>query len=392
MKRMATMRTFILSALLLFVTCISITSADVHGNSEVSDADKPYYIADVLVKNPRLTKQLWNIGLAAASISSSGSGISGSTLDAKTKNSLYNYILDNIPVLLKNDVFKAVSHDILDEMSAAYKKSDVSKNITAFQNENGTFTNDAATDLLKHLDVVRLLQRSIESGKPLIDDFRGEDSTIPIAVVNYLIGMTPVVWKDPSFQKIKEIVTQELTWGYNKFTKGLSVTGPALAKQNSTLLVMGVLKNTNTQRMVLRSLKAAKPIIDKIRGQDSTVMLMGLGFLAKEYPIIMADHRFQHVQAVVSEYFGESFKRLNYTVRDLQTNQNEVIKNVLANTSKIHLIQDILRGGSARDVLPLTANDDVDQTCYGDIMDSVDSLVELKSWALKSKYILICIF
>jgi hypothetical protein len=53
----------------------------------------------------------------------------------------------------------------------------------------------------------------------------------------------------------------------------------------------------------------AKPIIDKIRGQDSTVMLMGLGFLAKEYPIIMADHRFQHVQAVVSEYFGESFKR-----------------------------------------------------------------------------------
>jgi hypothetical protein len=45
-----------------------------------------------------------------------------------------------------------------------------------------------------------------------------------------------------------------------------------------------------------------------------------------------ADHRFQHVQAVVSEYFGESFKRLNYTVRDLQTNQNEVIKNVLANT------------------------------------------------------------
>ena len=385
MKRMATMRTFILYTFLIFVSCASITSAAVHGNSEVPDADKPYYIAQVLVNNPRLTKQLWNIGLAAASMSSSGSGISGSTLDDKTKNSLYNYILDNIPVVLKNDVFKAVSHDILDEMSAAYNKSDVSKNITAFQNENGTFTNDAATDLLKHLDVVRLLQRSIESGKPVIDDFRGEDSTIPIAVVNYLIGMAPVVWKDPSFQTIKGIVTQELTWGYNKFTKGLNVTGPALAKQNSTLLVMGVLKNTNTQRMVLRSLKAAKPIIDKIRGEDSTVMLMGLGFLAKEYPIIMADHRFQHVQAVVSEYFGESFKRLNYTVRDLQRNQNEVIKNVLANTSKIHLIQDILRGGSARDVLPLTANDDVDQTCYGDIMDSVDSLVELKSWALKSK-------
>lgn len=382
---MATMRTFILYTFLIFVSCASITSAAVRGNSEVPDADKPYYIADVLVKNPRLTKQLWNIGLAAASMSSSGSGISGSTLDDKTKNSLYNYILDNIPVVLKNDVFKAVSHDILDEMSAAYNKSDVSKNITAFQNENGTFTNDAATDLLKHLDVVRLLQRSIESGKPVIDDFRGEDSTIPIAVVNYLIGMAPVVWKDPSFQTIKGIVTQELTSGYNKFTKGLNVTGPALAKHNSTLLVMGVLKNTNTQRMVLRSLKAAKPIIDKIRGEDSTIMLMGLGFLAKEYPIIMADHRFQHVQAVVSEYFGESFKRLNYTVRDLQRNQNEVIKNVLANTSKIHLIQDILRGGSARDVLPLTANDDVDQTCYGDIMDSVDSLVELKSWALKSK-------
>jgi hypothetical protein len=99
--------------------------------------------------------------------------------------------------VLKNDVFKAVSHDILDEMLAAYNKSDVSKNITAFQNENGTFTSDAATDLLKHLDVVRLLQRSIESGKPIIDDLRREDSTIPIAVVNYLIGMTPVVWKDP---------------------------------------------------------------------------------------------------------------------------------------------------------------------------------------------------
>jgi hypothetical protein len=57
---------------------------------------------------------------AAASNSSTGSGISGSALDDKTKHSLYNYILDNIPVVLKNDVFKAVSRDILDEMSAAY--------------------------------------------------------------------------------------------------------------------------------------------------------------------------------------------------------------------------------------------------------------------------------
>jgi len=288
MKRMATMRTFSLYVLLSVATCVSIASADVHGNSEVLDANKTDYIVDVLKNNSRFTKQLWNIGLAAASMLSTGSGISGSTLDDKTKNNLYNYILDNIPVVLKNDVFKAVSLAIFDEMSTAYNKSDVSKNITAFQNENGTFTSDAVTDLLKHLDVVRLLQRSIESGKPVIDDLRGENSTIPIAVVNYLIGMAPVVWKDPIFQKIKEIVTRELTLGYNKFTKGLSVTGPALAKQNSTLLVMGVLKNTNIQGMLLRSLKAAKPIIDKIRGQDSTVMLMGLGFMAKEYPIIMA--------------------------------------------------------------------------------------------------------
>jgi predicted small lipoprotein YifL len=63
-----------LYVLLIVATCVSITSAGVHGNSEVPDADKYAYIGEILKNNLRLTKQLWNIGLAAASNSSTGSG------------------------------------------------------------------------------------------------------------------------------------------------------------------------------------------------------------------------------------------------------------------------------------------------------------------------------
>ncbi|XP_071147457.1 O-acyltransferase like protein-like [Mytilus edulis] len=379
---------YVNACLLCMFLCLTVnvlfTSAAVHGSSEVKDEEKPYYIADVLVKNPNLTRQLWKIGEAAAALASSGGGTStGTSMDQQTKNSMYNYILDNIPVLMRNEVFQNITHDITDEISKAYSKSDFSKNVTAFKNENGSFTNKAAMDVLKHLDVVRLLQRSIQSGKPVIDEVRGNDSTVFIAVVNYLIGMAPVVWKDPSFIKIKGIVTQELTLGYNTFLKEKNVDGPALAEQNSTLLVMGVLQYTKKERMLLRSMQAAKPVIDKLRGKDSTALLMGLGFLAQEYPVVMADPRYQHIQAVVTKYVEESFGNLNYTLKDLQKNQNEVVTNVIANISKIHMIQDILRGGSIRDVLPLSSEDTVNDVCYGDAMDFVDSMVEISPWALK---------
>lgn len=381
-------------AIVILVNCIVNVSADVHGSSKVKDEDKAYYIAEVLVNNINLTKQLWSIGEAAASLggnihlptSGSGTGTGSPKLDEDTKNSIYNYILDSIPNLLTNYVFGNITQDVVEEFYFAYNKSDVSRNMSAYQNENGSISNAALKEVIKYLDVVKVLQRSIKSGKPVIDEIRGNDSTIFIAVVNYLIGMAPVVWEDPSFQAVKEIVMEEFTLGYNKFIKGQSFTGPEIAEKNSTILVMGVMKFTNLQRMLLRSMKAAKPVIDRIRGKDSTVLLMGLGFMAQEYPIVMADPRTQHVQGVMTEYFGGTFDRLNYTLKDLQTNQTAVVKSVIANTNKLHMIQDILRGGSARDLLPLTENDNVNGKCYGDSMDFLDSLVEMFPWALKSKY------
>lgn len=378
---------------LIFVCGVPGISADIHGSTKVKDEDKAYYIAQVLVDNLNLTKQLWSIGEAAASLggsihlpsASSGSGSGGPKLDQGTKNSIYNYILDSIPHLLMNDVFGNITQDMMDEFYIAYNKSNVSKNISAYKNDDGSISNEALKDVIKYLDVVRVLQRSIESGKPVIDDIRGNDSTVFIAVVNYMIGIAPVVWKDPSFQAIKEIVIEELTLGYNKFLEGKSFTGPEIAHVNSTILVMGVTKFTNIQRMLLRSMKAAKPVIDKIRGKDSTVLLMGLGFMAKEYPVFMADSRTQHVQSVMTKYFGDTFKSLNYTISDLQRNQTGVVKNVLAKTEKLHMLQDILRGGSARDLLPLTENDHVNNKCYNDSMDFLDGLVEMFPWALKSK-------
>jgi predicted small lipoprotein YifL len=101
MKRMVTMRTFNLYVLLIVATCVSITSAGVHGNSEVPDADKYAYIGEMLKNNLRLTKQLWNIGLAAASNSSTGSGLSpffsfGNENENK-KNVLSNLTIFNCP-------------------------------------------------------------------------------------------------------------------------------------------------------------------------------------------------------------------------------------------------------------------------------------------------------
>ena len=51
----------------------------------------------------------------------------------------------------------------------------------------------------------------------------------------------------------------------------------------------------------------------------------------------------------------------------------------------LSLIQDILKTRPARSVIPNTPAGNVNDACYRDVMDMLDSVVATKGWAIQSK-------
>ncbi|VDI73595.1 Hypothetical predicted protein [Mytilus galloprovincialis] len=297
----------------------------VHGNSEVLDTDKPFYIAQLLVNNINLTRQVWKIGESAVALTSSvDTNNSFSAMNQQTKNIIYNYLLDSLPNLFTNEVFQNLTQAVFDELSVAFFKSNVGSNFTAYVNENGKLTNDAVFNVLKNIDSLKLLQSIIEIGEPVMRN----DSIAYSAILNYLIEVVPKIYRDPSFETVKSIVMESFKIGYNAFLKfknivqmfvrsmgvavsmtndifkflrlltgnvwksssfqsitteiidelalGLEAYGreqnatvSTFAEQNVTMVLMGVLQHTNLDRMQLKWTQAVKLVIDILRQQKS---------------------------------------------------------------------------------------------------------------------------
>lgn len=372
---------FCIVALCFCQTCTCFANIR-HTTISPGTEKKVFFISQMLVQHPHFAEQIWNIGFTAML---SGFGRGGNdSIDPATKKMLFNYVLDNIPNLLKNKNFQNMVHDISKEVGMAYNRSAMSENSSGVQTENEPITHEAAIEVLKHLDIANVLKDSIGNGKPFIDAIRGNDSAVAIATMNYLIDIAPLVWKNPSFQNIKDIAIEELQLGYDAYIKDPKVNIKDDIN-NTTILIRNVLKHTNINRLFSKTLLTGKPIIDELRGKDSTSLLLGIGLLAKMYPKLMADKRFQYVKDVATMHFGQIFNELNYTKNDLQIDPSHVVKDVIANTNKFKLLQDILKGGSARNVLPISNNVTISDMCYSDTVDFLDSVVNMAPWSLKSK-------
>ena len=59
---------------------------------------------------------------------------------------------------------------------------------------------------------------------------------------------------------------------------------------------------------------------------------------------------------------------------------------VLKSIGTLPLAQRVLSGGIIRQLVPNMPPGQVDDACYTDSMDTVDSLVAMKKWALDSKF------
>ena len=59
---------------------------------------------------------------------------------------------------------------------------------------------------------------------------------------------------------------------------------------------------------------------------------------------------------------------------------------VLESIGTLPLTQRVLSGGIIRQLVPNMPHGQVDDACYTDSMDTVDSLVAMKKWALDSKF------
>ena len=221
-----------LFGILWFFAASSVASGS---NSTVDPGTKKaYMLAEILLKHPHLSEQIWDIGFTAVL---SGLGRDEHFVDKKTKTSFQNMVLDNIPRLLKNINFQDMLHDILLELSTAYKKSNVSNNNAIFNSQTGRISYDAALDFFNHVDVGKLLKKGMIYGKPLIDEFRGNDSTAIISLLYHLIDLAPYIWNDTSALGIKAIMIHELTEGYESLIKDRNISS-GMSMKNSTAILL----------------------------------------------------------------------------------------------------------------------------------------------------------
>ncbi|CAC5405309.1 unnamed protein product [Mytilus coruscus] len=366
-----------LAILLLFI--FNTSEAVEKKSDDSSGKQKALYIAEILLKHPHLAEQIWNIGFTALI---SGVGHGNQTLDKETKKMFYNYVLDNIPRLLKNKDFENMIHDISYEFTEAYKKAKLTTS-TDFSNSNdSSITHEVASEIIKHLDIGRLLKKSAKNGKPILDGIRGKDTTDIVLVANKIIDMVPSILNSTSFNEIKDIVIKEFLQGYETLMREQKGRFDGM-EDNVTDFIINVLKNTNLQRLTTDILLAGKPFIDSTRGKDSTGLLMGLGYVAKAYPKILANEHFQRVKDIAMKHFGSTFLQLNLTNLDLQQNASSIIKDVISNTNKLQMVQEVLKQYSARNVLRSSVNDSVNGICYSDSIDFLDSLMTMSPWSVK---------
>jgi hypothetical protein len=66
---------------------------------------------------------------------------------------------------------------------------------------------------------------------------------------------------------------------------------------------------------------------------------------------------------------------------------NSDISSILGIIQPLELIQGVLASRPARAVLPNTPAGHVNDACYRDVMDMLDSVVATKMWAIQSEYL-----
>lgn len=350
-----------------------------------SENRKAMFISEMLMKHPHLADQIWDIGFTVMLNS-----IGHNHQDKNTTKMFMDYALDNLPRLLKNKDFKNMVTDVSTEFIAAYNRAQISGNIILDVNNSGVGTDKMShkdvMNVLKHLNVSSLVQKALKNGKPVIDAILSADSTPFLPIINEGIKMLPAFWNSQPFQRVKGAVLKELVVGYLSASRDMSMMNIG-GSQNTTALIINILKHTNMPRLMTEILQAVKPLIDMVTGKDSTEMLTGIGFLAKVYPKLTASNLYQNVKKVTMKHFWETFHRLNLTKNDLKTNTNNVIQNVISNTSKLTILQDVLRGNNARNIMPKPAGSSINGKCYSNTMDALDSLVNMAPWAIKSKLV-----
>jgi len=249
----------------MFILLISPTNGDIHGQN-LNDTDKAYNLADFLIHHEQIVHQLWEIGVAGQDLAANVTPKSTSNSDFS--NIMLEYTLMNLPTLLRFGTFHDVTRDIVDELSQGFSKSNVSNE------EFSKNTSQAILKVLKFVNPVSMLTRSIESAKPVIDQYRHNDSTIFITVLNTVIKYTAYIITTPTFQKVQQIVLEELSAGFQNSNLSYTITHApkGYIENNTNMIAADVLSKTNIPRMISRSYEAAKPVIDKFYGKDSEYM------------------------------------------------------------------------------------------------------------------------
>lgn len=359
----------------------SIVSAKSHGTS--TESRKAVFISELLIKHPHLADQIWDIGFTVMLNS-----ISHNHSDANSTKMFMNYALDNLPKLLKNQDFTNMVTDVSQEFIGAYDRAKTSGHISVSGNDDSVdkMSHDDVMNVLKHLNITSLILKALKNGKPVFDFILSADSTPFLPFVNEAVKMAPVFFKSRTFQNIRDVVMKELVMGYMSAARDMSMMNMG-GQQNTTALVLNVVKHTNMPRLLTELLQAVKPMVDMVTGKDSTEMFTTVGFLAKMYPKLTSSNLYQNVKAVAVDNFWKTFHQLNLTTYDLETNSNDVIKNVIAKTSKLNIIREVLQGSSARHLLPKPTDDSINSKCYSNAMDTLDSLVNMAPWAVKSRFL-----
>lgn len=262
---------------ILSVASLHFTLAEVHGSAKVKDEDKAYYIAEVLVNNMNLTKQLWEIGEASVKWFSTIKPRNHSeflSMDQNSRNEIYNSVLDGIPRILTDEVFGNVSRDVFSEFDGALEKMNFSYNSFRYVTVNESLSDDFFLDLMAEWKWKQMIQHILEDIKPVFDKVIHKDSTVVISVVSHLLDIAAELKEDKPFQETSAALLSELTAGYYLFLQEQLFAGPAYIKNKSATIGKGILKHTNLRRLFEKVMKLFKIVIDKITDEQLMLMLI----------------------------------------------------------------------------------------------------------------------
>ncbi|OWF42584.1 hypothetical protein KP79_PYT21457 [Mizuhopecten yessoensis] len=352
----------------------------------ISVSNRASILADYFIQHEFESHYVYESALAARElihhVSPGNTSATSELLDA-----MASYVLVSMPDFLRDPIVQDIAKVIVDEAEQAFQRSNL------ILNSSNPISEDEMQQILSQFDFVKALTRSITIAKPLIEQYRQEDdSSVYIILLNKAIEVTAYAISTPTFQTVMDIAIEELSQGFLKsgLPERIAKEGTEfLDDSNNTLsIVKTIIESSNTQRLISRSYKVSKPVLDNLYNGDTLFLYTLLTEATGDSTGNSQDPSFLYYFKMLESEFLKTNNKQNQSNGVPASIISEPLSfaNVLGQMNLQSVIVSLLGSESAREMLPYNSSveeDKISDVCYEDMIDFLDAAKDEKEWALQ---------